>query len=256
MAILNKGTTYSEGSSVTANNLNQHVDNAQFVAGAGNTTDDVTLEVHSDGYLKIKDGGITSDKLASDAISGNDTIVINNNNFTSNSIDGDKLINSSVTSTQLANSAVTTTKIADGSITSAKFASGVTISPSSHTHANATSSVAGFMSTSDKSKLDGIQAGATSSSFPSVTNKTTPAVGFDNDSSNLTIFGGATTHWWQHGNVVYFYCYFQISSSSAYLLEVILEAKIELLVLDWQMMQVCQFLRSLRWGVISYKLMD
>ena len=237
MAILNKGTTYSEGSSVTANNLNQHADNAQFVAGAGNTTDDSTFEVHADGYLKIKDGGITSEKLASDAISGNDTIVINNNNFTSNSIDGDKLVNSSVTSTQLANSAVTTTKIADGSITSAKFASGVTISPSSHTHANATSSVAGFMSTADKSKLDGIQAGATSSSFPSVTNKTYPAVGFDNDPTNITIFGGSTTHWWQHGNVVYFYCYFQISSSSPFLQTGYSKSQNRLLVLGWLMMQ-------------------
>ena len=217
MAILNKGTTYAEGSSVTANNLNQHVDNAEFVAGAGNTTDDSTLEVHADGYLKIKDGGITSEKLASDAISGNDTIVINNNNFTSNSINGDKLVNSSVTSTQLANSAVTTNKIANGSITSNKFASGITITPSAHTHSNATTSNAGFMSNADKSKLDGIQAGATSSSFPSVTNKTYPAVGFDNDPTNITIFGGSETHWWQHGSVVYFYCYFQISSSSPFL---------------------------------------
>lgn len=159
MAILNKGTTYAEGSSVTANNLNEHVDNAQFVAGAGNTTDDSTLEVHADGYLKIKDGGITSEKLASDAISGNDTIVINNNNFTSNSINGDKLVNSSVTSTQLANSAVTTNKIANGSITSNKFASGLTITPSAHTHSNASSSSAGFMSSTDKTKLDGISSG-------------------------------------------------------------------------------------------------
>jgi hypothetical protein len=148
MAILNKGTTYAEGSSVTANNLNQHVDNAEFVAGAGNTTDDSTLEVHADGYLKIKDGGITSEKLASDAISGNDTIVINNNNFTSNSINGDKLVNSSVTSTQIAN----------GAITSSKLASGLTVTPSAHSHNNASSSIAGFMSSTDKTKLDGLSA--------------------------------------------------------------------------------------------------
>ena len=85
MAILQKGTNYSEGSVVTATNLNNHVDQATFVAGAGKATDNVSLEVHSGGYLQVKDGGITSSKLASDALTGGDggsTIVVNNNNFT------------------------------------------------------------------------------------------------------------------------------------------------------------------------------
>lgn len=225
--IINKGTNFGEGDTVTAANLNNHVDNATFVTGPGNTTDDSTLEVHADGYLKIKDGGITSEKLASDAISGNDTIVINNNNFTSNSISGDKLVNSSVTSTQLATSAVTTNKIANGSITSNKFASGITIPASSHTHANATTSSGGFMSNADKSKLDGIQSGATAGgNFPSNWTKVTAFVGFNNDDSNVVHTTGTApnyytgppcTHWFQHGNVVYFDHYHQILSSSAFL---------------------------------------
>ena len=99
--IISKGTNFSEGDTVTAANLNNHVDNSSFVSGTGNTTDNASLEVHTDGYLQVKDGGITSAKLASDAISGNDTVVINNNNFTSNSISGDKLVNGTITSAKL-----------------------------------------------------------------------------------------------------------------------------------------------------------
>lgn len=78
MAILSKGNTYSSGDAVTAANLNSLVDSATFVSGSNQTTDDSTLEVHSSGYLKIKDGGVdttqlaagavTSDKLATSAI--------------------------------------------------------------------------------------------------------------------------------------------------------------------------------------------
>ena len=101
--ILSKGTDYTEGSTVTATNLNEHVEKANFVAGAGNTTDDSSLEVHS-GHLRVKDGGITSAKLASDALTGGDggsTIVVNNNNFTDNTISGGKLVDASISSDKL-----------------------------------------------------------------------------------------------------------------------------------------------------------
>lgn len=52
--VIQKGTTFAGGDTVTHINLNDHIDNAQFLAGAGNTTDDQTIEVHSNGYLKTK----------------------------------------------------------------------------------------------------------------------------------------------------------------------------------------------------------
>jgi len=68
MAILSKGNTYSSGDSVTSTNLNALVDSATFVSGSNQTTDNSTLEVHSSGYLQIKDGGITNAKLAAGAV--------------------------------------------------------------------------------------------------------------------------------------------------------------------------------------------
>ncbi len=99
--IISKGTNFTEGDTVTATNLNNHVDNASFVSGTGNTTDNSTLEVHTDGYLKVKDGGIQSSHLADDAISGSSTVVVNNNNFTDNTISGGKLVDASIGSDKL-----------------------------------------------------------------------------------------------------------------------------------------------------------
>jgi hypothetical protein len=61
---ITKGTTFSSGDTVTHLNLNAHVDTAQFIAGSGNTTDDQTLEVHSNGYLKIKAGASVAYNLS------------------------------------------------------------------------------------------------------------------------------------------------------------------------------------------------
>ncbi len=70
---ISKGNTFIAGDTVTADSLNAHIDNATFVSGAGNTTDDVTLEVHTDGYLKVKDGAnlVASNLSASTASVGN-----------------------------------------------------------------------------------------------------------------------------------------------------------------------------------------
>lgn len=99
--IISKGTNFTEGDTVTATNLNNHVDNASFVTGTGNTTDNSTLEVHTDGYLKVKDGGIQSSHLADDAISGSDTVVINNNNFTDNTINASKIVDGTISASKL-----------------------------------------------------------------------------------------------------------------------------------------------------------
>jgi hypothetical protein len=72
MAILSKGTTFNNGDTVTSTGLNELVDQASFVSGVNNTTDDVTLEVHSGGYLKVKtigSGNIASGAVTTDKIS-------------------------------------------------------------------------------------------------------------------------------------------------------------------------------------------
>lgn len=111
MAILSKGTTFSSGQSVTANNLNALVDSANFVAGGSGTTDNTTLEVHSSGYLQVKDGGITNGKIAAGAVNAS------------------SLADDTITVTQLADNAVTTAKIKDSTgatdgVTTAKLADG------------------------------------------------------------------------------------------------------------------------------------
>jgi len=113
MAILSKGTTFSSGQSVTANDLNALVDSANFVAGGSGTTDNTTLQVHGSGYLEVKDGGITNAKLAAGAV--------NADSLATNSITSSQIASDAVTSAEIASSAVTSAKIADNAITSAKI---------------------------------------------------------------------------------------------------------------------------------------
>lgn len=103
MAILSKGNTYSSGDSVTSTNLNALVDSATFVSGSNQTTDNSTLEVHSSGYLQIKDGGITNAKLAAGAVNAS------------------SIGSGTITDTQLADNAVISAKLADNAVTSAKI---------------------------------------------------------------------------------------------------------------------------------------
>jgi hypothetical protein len=107
MTILNKGHNFSSGDNVTATKLDDLVDQATFIGGAGGATDNSTLEVNDgvggDGSLRVKDVGITTAKLADGAVSTQ------------------KIADSAVTSGKIADSAVTSGKIADGAITSGKI---------------------------------------------------------------------------------------------------------------------------------------
>jgi microcystin-dependent protein len=98
MAILNNPEDFVSGENITAAKLNNLVDGATFLGGAGQATDDSTLEVNDgpggDGSLRVKDLGITTAKLA----------------------------DASVTEAKLANGAITEDKIADGAITEDKIA--------------------------------------------------------------------------------------------------------------------------------------
>ena len=118
MAILSKGTTFSSGQSVTANDLEALVDSANFIAGGSGTTDNTTLEVHSSGYLQVKDGGITNGKLAPNAV--------NASSIADDTITVTQLADNAVTTAKIKDSTgatdgVTTAKIADGAVTAAKI---------------------------------------------------------------------------------------------------------------------------------------
>ena len=63
MPILSKGHTFATGNQVTAGNLNALVDSATFVAGAGGSTDNLSLEV-SGGAIRVRDGGVSVSKLS------------------------------------------------------------------------------------------------------------------------------------------------------------------------------------------------
>mgnify|MGYP003124308084 CR=1 FL=1 len=62
MAILSKGTDFTTGDQVTAAKLDALVDNATFASDA---VDGVSTALDSNGKIIVKDGGITSAKLAS-----------------------------------------------------------------------------------------------------------------------------------------------------------------------------------------------
>ena len=128
MAILNKGTTYASGDNVTAANLNTLVDSATFKTGSNEATDNSTLQVHSDGYLMVKDGGISSSKLAAGAVNASSladgTITVTqlaDNAVTTPKIKDSTGATDGVTTAKLADGAVTTAKLADGAVTAAKI---------------------------------------------------------------------------------------------------------------------------------------
>ena len=113
MAILTKGNTYSSGQSVTAANLNALVDSATFKTGNGEAVDGSTLQVHGSGYLMVKDGGISSTKLAAGAVDAT--------SIGSGAITSTQLASDSVTSSQIASNAVTSAKIADNAVIATKI---------------------------------------------------------------------------------------------------------------------------------------
>ena len=120
MAILNQSNLYTSGESVTAANLNALIGQATFSTNNGEAVDGSTLQVHSTaGYLMVKDGGITSFKLAPGAV------------------DASAIGTGTITDTQLASDAVTTIKIADDAVTADKLAH-TAVTPGSYTNTNLT----------------------------------------------------------------------------------------------------------------------
>jgi|11_taG_2_1085331.scaffolds.fasta_scaffold35079_2 hypothetical protein len=119
MAILNKGQTFSDGEQVTSTKLNTAVDGATFASGA---VDDVSTQL-SGGAIIVKDGGVTTAKIADDAVTT--TKIADNNVITSKIADSNvttaKIANNNVTTSKIANSNITTEKIADSNVTKGKI---------------------------------------------------------------------------------------------------------------------------------------
>jgi cytoskeletal protein CcmA (bactofilin family) len=99
MAILSKGTTYSDGDQVTSTNLNALVDSATFASDA---VDDSTTQLSS-GKIIVKDLGIATGKLAASAVTTA------------------KIAGSNVTTAKIAAANITTSLIADSNVTKAKI---------------------------------------------------------------------------------------------------------------------------------------
>lgn len=100
MAIISKGTTFATGDQVTAGKLNNLADAATFASGA---VDSVSTQL-SGGAIIVKDGGVSTAKIADDAVTTA------------------KIASDAVTTTEIADANVTTAKIADANVTTAKIA--------------------------------------------------------------------------------------------------------------------------------------
>lgn len=128
MAILTKGQTFSTGDQVTASKLNELVDDATFATGA---VDDLTIGLDSNTpkRLKVKDSGISSTQIASDAVvpakvsfvddalaaTDGHVLVADGTEFNNVAVSGDVSIDNTGAVT-IADDAVTIGKIADAAI--------------------------------------------------------------------------------------------------------------------------------------------
>ena len=100
MAVISKGHTFATGDQVTAGKLNNLADAATFASGA---VDSISTQL-SGGAIIVKDGGVSTAKIADDAVTTA------------------KIASSAVTTTEIADNNVTTSKIADSNVTTAKLA--------------------------------------------------------------------------------------------------------------------------------------
>ena len=108
--------TYTAGSSVKANDLNN---NQTQVLYAAQEEQNQTIQTH-----KIKDSAVTTAKIAADnitsALIADDQI--NSEHYVDGSIDTAHIADANITTAKLADNAVTTAKITDANITTAKLA--------------------------------------------------------------------------------------------------------------------------------------
>jgi hypothetical protein len=113
MPVLQVQDEFQSGDNVTATSLNDLVNEASFVSGA---VDNSTLQVASAGHLKVKDNGILSNHLKSDA--SNDSVrAVTTNHIRNDAVTNAKIANLAVDTDQIAADAVTYAKIQNVSTT-------------------------------------------------------------------------------------------------------------------------------------------
>ena len=144
------------------------VDSDQYVDGSIDLIHMSANSVDSDQYV---DGSIDRVHLEADIIDGSkiEDNAVDNEHITANAVRTSEIQNSAVTQDKLANNSVGTPELINGSVNSDKIANGTIVNADISSSAaidaskivSASGSVAGTMSASDKTKLDGIESGAT-----------------------------------------------------------------------------------------------
>lgn len=113
MPVIQVQDEFQSGDNVTASSLNDLVNDASFVSGA---VDNSTLQVASAGHLKVKDNGILSNHLKSDAT--NDSVrAVTTNHIRNDAVTNAKIADLAVDTDQIAADAVTYAKIQNVSAT-------------------------------------------------------------------------------------------------------------------------------------------
>ena len=100
MAIINKGTAFSNGEQLSASKLNDLVDGATF---GTDSVDNASTIVNANGAITVRDSGVTAAKLATGAVTTN------------------KILDANVTTAKILDDNVTTAKILDANVTFAKL---------------------------------------------------------------------------------------------------------------------------------------
>ncbi len=136
--------TFTAGSSVKAADLNNNTTQLLYRA----QEEQIPNLIHS---YDIDDGAIETSKIKADAITGA--------KIADDQINSEHYVDGSIDTAHIADSQITSAKIADGTIVNADINASAAIDGSKI--AASTTSAAGSMSAADKTKLDGIETGAT-----------------------------------------------------------------------------------------------
>lgn len=91
--------------------------NGSDVGGGSEYYGSDSIEINDANVISVKDGGITSDKIANEAITSD--------KLADNAVTADKIADDAVTTDKIADDAITSSKIVDGAITGDKIASNI-----------------------------------------------------------------------------------------------------------------------------------
>jgi hypothetical protein len=184
MAVLSVQDEFQSGDNVTATNLNNLVKDASFNA---DTTDNSTLEVHTTGYLKVKDLGVDTQHLADGAV---ETAKIGDDQVTTAKIGDDE-----VTYAKMQD--VAAYSVIGNNTNATATPAAISIDDLKDNISNATQTADGLMSSADKTKLDGIDAGAEVNVQSDWNQTTTTADDFIKNKPNIaytSAISNATAH--------------------------------------------------------------